>query len=449
MIMRWIFVALLATGTAYAQPTFSGGGGGTPGSAGPAGPSGATGAAGATGPAGPAGASGIASLACTAPIVCSGNAVSLQSTTPTAHTSTLTTFTPVLLPDGTTATIAELLALGSGITPAETLAITTPAAQTAGTAFALTGTYTNGPPPALDWAPDGSTWTACAASTISGGAFSCGGVTIAAANAAQTMRVRDHATTTITATSAAFVVNAAGAGLFVVSSVTPNSVGTIGQPMTFAVAYTGTWALPTVLVDGGSVTATSPSAGMISITAPTATTSIRNLSATSVPNQPIHAISVQGANGTAKTSDFAATNTGAAVTGSANLLFPSYTWPATVSGAGGSNVSLYSGVQLGSSSGGVLSSGTTTTGTSPPISRALTGYSLSNTVPPSPETLQNYTPANVASGGATGQYFAANSFTYYTATVPVGSYYVWICYTTTTPTTECLVSSTTLITVTP
>lgn len=88
--------------------------------------------------------------------------------------------------------------------PAETLAITTPGAQAAGKAFTLTGTYTNGPPAALDYSLDGGgTWTAAASPTIGSGAFSFS-LTVATANAAQTVKARDHAAQAVTATSNSF-----------------------------------------------------------------------------------------------------------------------------------------------------------------------------------------------------------------------------------------------------
>ena len=96
--------------------------------------------------------------------------------------------------------------------PPETLTVTAPAAQTAQSPFTVAGTYTNGPPAALDYSLDGgSTWAAAASPTIASGAFSFS-VTIGAANPAQVIKVRDHTTTTVIGTSAAFVVSAAPAG---------------------------------------------------------------------------------------------------------------------------------------------------------------------------------------------------------------------------------------------
>lgn len=91
--------------------------------------------------------------------------------------------------------------------PSETISVTTPGAQVAGTAFTLAGTYANGTPTALDYSLDGTTWTAAISPTISGGNFSFS-LTIASANASQTVKVRDHTNTSVIGTSGAFAVNA-------------------------------------------------------------------------------------------------------------------------------------------------------------------------------------------------------------------------------------------------
>ena len=100
---------------------------------------------------------------------------------------------------------------GGAAPAAETLAVATPGAQVAGQAFALPGTYANGPPSALDWSLDGAAWTQAAA-TIGGGSYSIPGVVVPAATPSQTVRVRDRAAQAVVATSGPFAVSAAAAG---------------------------------------------------------------------------------------------------------------------------------------------------------------------------------------------------------------------------------------------
>lgn len=103
-------------------------------------------------------------------------------------------------------TVAALKSLFG--TVSQSITVNTPSAQTAGTAFTVSGTYSNGTPTALDWSINGgSTWNAATTPTISGGTYSFGGVTVPSANASQTVMVRDH-TTLAAGTSASFVVNA-------------------------------------------------------------------------------------------------------------------------------------------------------------------------------------------------------------------------------------------------
>lgn len=95
--------------------------------------------------------------------------------------------------------------------PTETLTVNTPATQTVGTPYNVTGTYANGTPTALDYSIDsGTTWTAAASPTISGGTYSFS-ITPTTASASRTMMVRDHNSTSVTATSGTYVVNAAAA----------------------------------------------------------------------------------------------------------------------------------------------------------------------------------------------------------------------------------------------
>ena len=106
-------------------------------------------------------------------------------------------------------------AMKSGTTttaPTGTLTVATPTAKTTGTAFAVTGTYANVTPTALDMSLNGgSTWTAINSPTISGGNYSFT-LTITTANASQTIKVRDHNNTGVVATSGAFAVTAPATG---------------------------------------------------------------------------------------------------------------------------------------------------------------------------------------------------------------------------------------------
>jgi hypothetical protein len=117
---------------------------------------------------------------------------------------------------------AQILAkVGSGgtATPTPSITVNTPAAQTAGTAFAVTGAYSgySSAPTALDYSTDGgSTWTQASAPTISaisggGGTYSISGVVISAANASASVKVRDHNSIGVVGTSGTFAVNAAAA----------------------------------------------------------------------------------------------------------------------------------------------------------------------------------------------------------------------------------------------
>lgn len=102
-------------------------------------------------------------------------------------------------------TVSTAAATG-GTTPAPTIAVNTPAGQTAGAAFTVSGTYTGAAPTALDVSTNGgSTWTAVAA-TISGGAFSFP-LTISAAGT-YAVRVRDRNNTAVAGASGNFAVAA-------------------------------------------------------------------------------------------------------------------------------------------------------------------------------------------------------------------------------------------------
>lgn len=95
--------------------------------------------------------------------------------------------------------------------PVETIVADTPTTMTPSKAYVQTGSYTNGPPAALDWSFDG---TGCANAATSGltigsgssGTFSFNN-TGPSANGSHTITVCDHANHTYAGTSGAFVVS--------------------------------------------------------------------------------------------------------------------------------------------------------------------------------------------------------------------------------------------------
>ena len=111
---------------------------------------------------------------------------------------------------GTAQLDAEYQLVTLAAAPVEAITVTTPAAQTANAAFTLAGTYANAVPTSLDYSLDsGTTWIAATAPTVASGAYSFS-LTVATANAAQTVKVRDHNNLTAVGTSGAFAVAAAG-----------------------------------------------------------------------------------------------------------------------------------------------------------------------------------------------------------------------------------------------
>ena len=137
---------------------------------------------------------------------------------------------------------ATIIPPGGQIPALETITVTMPAAQVAGTAFTVTGTYANGLPAALDWSLGGGIWTASTGAAPSGGTFSIPGVVVTTVNASQTVQVRDRVLLNIIGTSAPFAVTAAAAA-------TPGTMlatfaGAAGSVPVGVVAATG--ALPTL-----------------------------------------------------------------------------------------------------------------------------------------------------------------------------------------------------------
>ena len=115
------------------------------------------------------------------------------------------------------------LSLTITVATVETLTVVTPAAQVVGTAFTITGTYTNATPVSLDYSVDnGANWIAASTYTISSGNYSITSVVISAANNSQVIKVRDHMAQSVIASSGAFAVTAA-----IPPGVTPNFPATM------------------------------------------------------------------------------------------------------------------------------------------------------------------------------------------------------------------------------
>ncbi len=139
------------------------------------------------------------------------------------------TYTPPATTTPTTPTTPGT-GTGTGTTPApaQTISVATPAAQVAGVAFTVSGSFANRTPLALDASTNaGATWTGVAA-TISGGAFS---FPLTIANAGNyTLSVRDR-TTLVSGGSGAFTVAAAPA---TTTPTTPPAAATINDALTLA-----------------------------------------------------------------------------------------------------------------------------------------------------------------------------------------------------------------------
>jgi hypothetical protein len=151
-------------------------------------------------------------------VAISGNTCTVTVATAYTNGQTVTiTYTPTGTNDLQDAAGNKVVAFGpiavtnNAGAPAQAITVNTPATQTVGTAFAVTGTYANGTPTALDYRlsddPAGQ-WTQVATATISGGNFSFS-VTPATASAGRTISVRDR-TTQVSGTSGTYAVNAAG-----------------------------------------------------------------------------------------------------------------------------------------------------------------------------------------------------------------------------------------------
>lgn len=137
--------------------------------------------------------------------------------------------------------VSGALVVGGSAPPAETIAVDTITAPAASTAFTVSGTYTNGPPTALDYSSNGgSTWTAATA-TISGGTYSFSAAGLAAGT--YTIEVRDHNNTSVVGTSNSFTIAAASSGPATIASQSGTasfSQGASPYPSSIAHGTTGT-----------------------------------------------------------------------------------------------------------------------------------------------------------------------------------------------------------------
>jgi hypothetical protein len=133
-------------------------------------------------------------------------------TAPAATSSAQSATVKATASDGAHSGTATVTVPATGAAPAQQITVNTPATQTSGQSFNVTGTYANGTPTALDYRrsddPAGQ-WTQVATATISGGTFSFS-IAAGSATAGRTISVRDR-TTGVSGTSGSYVVNAAAA----------------------------------------------------------------------------------------------------------------------------------------------------------------------------------------------------------------------------------------------
>ncbi len=234
----------------------------------------------------------------------SGGAWSFTATAPAAGTHTLSVRDHVIT--SISGTSGSFTTSGSS----ETISVTTPGSETAGNGYTYSGSYTGGPPTALDFQFDSAGWTAAPSPTIGGGTWSFAGIAPAAGT--HTLSVRDHTNTTASGTSGSFTTTAGGA----ISIVSPSGLIIDGQTLTVSGAYTGT--VPTGLnyrIDSGSYVAAS---------APTIAAGAWSFAITA-PAFGSHTLTVQEANATSATATSSAFTVSSAPNNAAMLYSP-YNW---------------------------------------------------------------------------------------------------------------------------
>lgn len=145
------------------------------------------------------------------------------------------------------------------VTVASSLAVSAPSNVVTGTQFSVAGTYTGGPPTALDVSIDGSAYTAVISPTISGGTYSFTEAALTSTGT-HTVSVRDHNAPTVISTAASFTVSspaATGVTALAFDAAPTNCVAY--QACTFTGTYTGSnatsldyqldalgWGVPTI-----------------------------------------------------------------------------------------------------------------------------------------------------------------------------------------------------------
>ena len=240
--------------------------------------------------------------------------VTFGMTNPAAGTYALTAATT-----GTYPATAPSYSLVVSAVPALTFASVSSA--TVGATATLVYNFVNGLPAGAGLLLDGSAATVASgpaiATTSGSGATAAGTVTwTLTVPAAATHALVASTTGTYAATASSYSwVTSAGSPM-AVTAVAPQAIGVANQAMVFNVTYTGTWAVPTVLVDGSAATVTANSAGSggvgtVTITAPAVLGN--TTSTTLVNNGGQHTISATGATGSTRTSKFFAQATGSII----------------------------------------------------------------------------------------------------------------------------------------
>jgi hypothetical protein len=108
-----------------------------------------------------------------------------------------------------------------------TITVNTIVPQTPNTAIAVSGSYLNDAPSALDYSTNGgTTWTAATSPTISNGTYSFS-ISAGLAAGTYTIEVRDHSATSVIGTSNSFTIQSASL------AITSSASATVGTPLSF------------------------------------------------------------------------------------------------------------------------------------------------------------------------------------------------------------------------